>query len=476
MTDPSLNATPADLAATDDGGAIPAPIPSNISEIPCGELLMGDVSVAGSLPQELHAYSPAPAMGSLPTADGLSMKVNLPYRVGFFLASTVGGLSSVCIKQLLLPIQVSQLDPRTTATSFALIASLGACAGLIAAPLSGALSDRTISRWGRRRPWMIGGTMLAVIGLLVMAQARTLLLLLLGEILAQVGVDSLLATTTSLIPDRMPEGSRTGLSVLNGMAPIVGGVLGLVLVTRLTNPNVVWQSYSLLAVVSACFMVLFLLILREPSLRQYEAAPFRWRIFLTGFVRPLAYRDFACVLLSRTLVFLSFTMLGTYTFFYLSQVVRMTAGTAAQGVATLQLISTGMLVAGALGTGFAVQRMRRLKTFLVGGALLMAVGLSIMALFPIWSVLLLAAAIFGSGFGAFIGLDIVMAVRVLPKATEQGKDLGILHTAIFLALMMSPVMGAVILNTVHSFVVLFLLAALSSVLAAAAILPVKSVP
>ena len=106
----------------------------------------------------------------------------------------------------------------------------------------------------------------------------------------------------------------------------------------------------------------------------------------------------------------------------------------------------------------------------------MAVGLSIMALFPIWSVLLLAAAIFGSGFGAFIGLDIVMAVRVLPKATEQGKDLGILHTAIFLALMMSPVMGAVILNTVHSFVVLFLLAALSSVLAAAAILPVKSVP
>src|SRR5581483_2080322 len=124
MTDPSLNATPADLAATDDGGAIPAPIPSNISEIPCGELLMGDVSVAGSLPQELHAYSPAPAMGSLPTADGLSMKVNLPYRVGFFLASTVGGLSSVCIKQLLLPIQVSQLDPRTTATSFALIASL----------------------------------------------------------------------------------------------------------------------------------------------------------------------------------------------------------------------------------------------------------------------------------------------------------------------------------------------------------------
>jgi Na+/melibiose symporter-like transporter len=64
----------------------------------------------------------------------------------------VGGLSSVCIKQLLLPIQVSQLAPHATATAFALIASLGACAGLIAAPLSGALSDRTTARWGRRRP------------------------------------------------------------------------------------------------------------------------------------------------------------------------------------------------------------------------------------------------------------------------------------------------------------------------------------
>src|SRR5689334_330777 len=113
--------------------------------------------------------------------------VSACYQTSFFLASMVGGLSSVCIKQLLLPLQVSQLDPRTTATSFALIASLGACAGLVAAPLSGALSDRTTSRWGRRRPWLVGGVLTAVIGLLMMAQASTLLWLLLGEILAQIG-------------------------------------------------------------------------------------------------------------------------------------------------------------------------------------------------------------------------------------------------------------------------------------------------
>ena len=55
------------------------------------------------------------------------VRVRLPSRLSFLLASMVGGLSSVCIKQLLLPIQVSQLAPHATATAFALVASLGAC-------------------------------------------------------------------------------------------------------------------------------------------------------------------------------------------------------------------------------------------------------------------------------------------------------------------------------------------------------------
>src|SRR6266568_3165481 len=79
-------------------------------------------------------------------------RIGIFYRGGFLLASMVAGLSSVCIKQLLLPIQVGIIDPHNTNTSFAVVSAIGAFAGLVAAPLTGALSDRTMSRWGRRRP------------------------------------------------------------------------------------------------------------------------------------------------------------------------------------------------------------------------------------------------------------------------------------------------------------------------------------
>ena len=77
----------------------------------------------------------------------------------------VGGLSSVCIKQLLLPVQTSQLAPHNTNTVFTLVAAVGAFAGLLAAPLIGALSDRTSLRHGRRRPWIALGIGAAVVGM-----------------------------------------------------------------------------------------------------------------------------------------------------------------------------------------------------------------------------------------------------------------------------------------------------------------------
>ena len=453
MTDPFLEAT------------TPEPTDSPITE----------EAVASSLPLELDMHTPLPATAALSARADPWVKVSLPYRMGLFLASMVGGLSSVCIKQLLLPIQVSQLAPHTTATAFALVASLGACAGLIAAPLSGALSDRTTARRGRRRPWIVGGTVIAVVGLLTMAWASTIALLLLGEVLAQIGVDTILATVTALLPDQIPQQQRSGPAALNGMAPIVGGVLGLVLVTRLTAPGSVWQGYVLLAFVSAVCIGLFLLVLRERPISRQDVPPFDWRSFLAGFFFPLSSRDFACTLLSRALVFLSFTLLGSYLFFYVNQGLRVPLAAAAQAVTTFQVLSTVSLSFVALLAGTLAQRFQRLKPCIVTGALVMAGSILLLVVVPTGSVLPVAAVLFGGGFGAVLGVDIALAIRVLPNEAERGKDLGLISAAIFLPLIASPLIGVLILTTVQSFAVLFGVAAAASVLAAGCMLPLRAV-
>jgi Na+/melibiose symporter-like transporter len=311
------------------------------------------------LPTETSLLPPKPGTG----AADQGRPVGLGYQSTFLLASSVGGVSSVCIKQLLLPIQVSQLAPQTVNTSFALVASLGALTGLIAAPLTGALSDRTTARWGKRRPWIVFGILMGMIGLLTMALAKSIPVLLCGEIPAQLGVDTLLATVTALIPDQIPPERQAGMAALNGMAPVGGGVVGLVLVTLLTDTQVVMQGYLVLIGISALGVGLFLLVVRERPVAREDVPVFHWRTFLVNFVRPLAARDFVYTLLSCLLVFLAFTILGAYLLFYLRKVLHLSVPAAAHHMTLFQLLSTALLVVMALLAGWLSARVQRLKPF-----------------------------------------------------------------------------------------------------------------
>src|SRR5579875_1415938 len=397
-----------------------------------------------------NAYTASPALATAP--------LGLRYRLGFTLASMIAGIS-VCIKQLLLPLQVSQLDPVHTYTSFTLVASLGALAGLVASPLSGALSDRTVSRFGRRRPWMVGGLIVALLGLALMAAATSIALLLLGEVLEQIGVDTILATVTTLIPDHIPEQQRAHTAALNGMAPVCGGVLWLVLVTGFTHTRSVTQGYLVLALCSVGCLLTFLGVLHEDTTTGKPVPPQSCKAFIFSFGRPLASRDFVLTLLSRLLVFLTFTILGAFLLFYLQGVFHLSAQGAARTLTAFQVVATLLLVGVALLVGALAQRLNRLKPFVIVGALLMAVALGllgVLVLLPCWIALFVAAVLFGGGFGAYLGVDINLAVRVLPRAEERGKDLGIMYTAIFLPLILSPLIGEVALNVFHSFALLFL--------------------
>ncbi|MER7604662.1 MFS transporter [Nocardioides sp. NPDC127503] len=58
-------------------------------------------------------------------------------------------------------------DDATAATgALGTILGIGGLVSLIACPLAGRLSDRTASRFGRRRPWIVGGAIVAFLSLL----------------------------------------------------------------------------------------------------------------------------------------------------------------------------------------------------------------------------------------------------------------------------------------------------------------------
>jgi len=398
-----------------------------------------------------------------------------PFRLFFGLASMVSGLSNIAIKQLLLPAQVSLLDPAHTYTVLAIITSAGALVGMLTTPLAGALSDRTTLRWGRRRSWLIFGMVFVVVGLILMGRATTFLQLLIGELITQIAVNSVMPALVAIIPDQMPSNRRALASAFVGMGPVVGGVLGLVLVARFTNANLhPQQGYYIMAGASCVCILLFLVVLRDRPLPHGAMPPFRLSTFLAGFwLSPRKHPDFFFTWLSRCLIFLGYTILVLYVYLYLKNVLHYAS--ADKGVAIFQGITTGALVIAAIVGGIAADRLRRIKLFVSGAALIMVVALLLIAFIPSWPMMLVAAVILGLGFGIYMSVDIVLAVSVLPTENNSGKDLGIINTAIYLPLILSPVIGASILNSFQSYTLLFAFAAGCCLLAALLILPIKRV-
>ncbi len=426
------------------------------------------------------------SMNPHPSEENVSAEAQAPkprnwvYTVFFMLFFSctimVGGLSSVTIKQLLLPVQISQLAPHDTNTAFTLVASVGAFMGGLSSLTMAALSDRPILPWGRRRPWIICGIIVAALGMIIMAVSTAVDTVLLGDILAQAGVDTLLATTTAIIPDQVPKRQRYFISACTGMAPNVGGVVGLVLVTTLTNPRVVSQGYVLMAAVSACSVTLFLLLFREQPVAYEAVPPFQLGRFLASFLHPLRSRDFCYTLASRGCIYLAFTMVSAYLLFSLRAVFHLAVPVASTELTSFQVLSTAILLVVAICAGLLSQRVNRLKPFVIVGALFMAVGLVMIAFAPVLPVLRVAAVFFGGGFGLYLGVDINVVVRVLPSDSARGKDLAIMYTAIFVPVILSTLIGGPVLNLSHNnFALVFVIAACSSVVSGVLIAPLQSV-
>src|SRR5260370_36449359 len=79
-----------------------------------------------------------------------------------------------------LALRIQQINPAGKAASLSLVLGVGAIFALLANLVFGKLSDRTRSRFGMRRPWLIAGVISGTLGLLVIAFAPNIPLVLVG--------------------------------------------------------------------------------------------------------------------------------------------------------------------------------------------------------------------------------------------------------------------------------------------------------
>jgi MFS family permease len=374
--------------------------------------------------------------------------------------------------QLLLPMQV---EAQITATAwedkviaFGIISGIAGVFALVAFPLTGALSDRTVSRFGRRRPWIAGGALLFAVSLVLLGQQRSMVGIGAWWTAALVGFCVLTAALTATISDQVPVNQRGLVSGWISAPQAVGTILGILLVTTLALGQ--FSGYLLMAVLLVALVLPFLIKVPDAVLSR-ENQP---RFSLSGFwISPRQFPDFGWTLLSRVLVNLGNAFGTTLLFYFLED--HLKVADAEGSILVLTLIYMFFVVLASLFLGQLSDRTGRRKIFVWLAAALQGVAALLLAFFPSLDVAMVGAGLLGLGYGCFLSVDQALATQVLPDPATHGKDLGIMNIATAVPQAIAPLLGAMVVAYAGGFSGLYLLAGFTSLLGAAAVFPVKLV-
>ncbi len=176
---------------------------------------------------------------------------------------------------IILPSQVFKIAGdlnKGEALAFVLVP--GAFVSLFANPLFGMLSDRTRGRlasWGRRRPYILFGTLVNVGGLIWMAAAPNIPSLAIAYVIVQFSNNAATAPFHALLPDIVPEEQRGLASGVMGLLSIAGTIGGVIIAGMFIDASKplsayqqgLWLTYGIIIAVLVALMLITIVSVRE---------------------------------------------------------------------------------------------------------------------------------------------------------------------------------------------------------------------
>ncbi|BCY09162.1 MFS transporter [Actinoplanes sp. L3-i22] len=396
----------------------------------------------------------------------------------FAIAATAGALLSDAI--LTLALKADRIDAQRATTILSIVVAVGGLCSLVAFPLIGRLSDRSTSRLGRRRPFLLAAAVLIAAGSLLIVAATDVLMLTVAYTVVGTGAVAAMVATSAIVPDQFEPDRRGTPSSMVGLGSPIGAVLGLFL-AQLVQPHLT-AMILLPAGVAVLALLLLTAVLKDRPQSPQERPPFVLREFLgTFWVSPRRYPSFALAWASRLFIFFGVAAVNAYQAFYLIDVQHVDTATVGTTIFLATLILTVVSLIFAPVAGQISDRIGRRKPFVVVAALIFAIGLGLVAAAPSIPAFFLAIAVMGLGQGVYFAVDFALITEVLPDPANPGKDIGIMSLANNLPVMIVPAVAPALLAigastaTPQNFVVLFAAGAIAAVISAVFILPIRGV-
>ena len=359
--------------------------------------------------------------------------------------------------------------------SLALIAGIGAFLALFANPVFGRMSDRTSSRLGMRRPWMVIGLVGGSLGILIVALAPSIPVVLAGWCIAQLFFNALLAVMVAVLPDQVPTVQRGLVSGVLGVCPPIASVTGTFVVQLFTGNQL--AMFLVPCAIGGFFILLFAATLKDRRLAKADKPTWSLRQFVSTFyVNPRRSPDFAWAFASRFMFVLAYAFLTTYQAYYLLDKIGSAEADVPQQIFLGTLVQSVVLVAASLVGGKLSDRTGRRKIFVLVASIVYGLAMFVIAIASNFNGFLVGMAIGGLGFGVYMAVDLALVADVLPDKDNTAKDLGVMNIAGALPSSIAPAIAPVILAIGGgSYGALYAVAGVCAIIGGVAILPVKRV-
>ena len=359
--------------------------------------------------------------------------------------------------------------------SLAVVTGIGALLAMVGNPFFGKLSDRTSSRLGMRRPWMVIGLVGGSLGILVVALAPNVPVVLVGWCIAQLLFNALLAALAAVLPDQVPAAQRGLVSGFLGICVPIASVSGTFLVQLFTGNRL--AMFLAPCAIGGFFILLFAASLNDRRLAKADKPTWSLREFAgTFYVNPRKNPDFAWAFASRFMFVLAYAFLATYQVYYLLDKIGSAEADVPRQIFLGTLVQSVVVIVASLLGGKLSDRTGRRKIFVLTASIVYGLALFVLAIASSFNGFLVGMAIGGLGFGVYVAVDLALVVDVLPDSDNAAKDLGVLNIAGALPFSVAPgIAPAILAIGGGSYGVLYAVAGVWAIIGAVAILPVKGV-
>ncbi|HKW71147.1 MAG TPA: MFS transporter [Candidatus Dormibacteraeota bacterium] len=352
---------------------------------------------------------------------------------------------------ILLQSQVDQVVPQRNLqnTGIGVALGVGGFLAMTVPPIVGAWSDRLHSRFGRRRPIMVAGTLLTFPGLLILMFAGSYPLVLVGYAIIQFFFNAAGAAYAGIIPDVVPAqevGKASGfLATMTQLG--IGTGLG---VTSLIGHNSI--VYPVLGIVALLSLVPTVWAARgegETPVPPHPERPLGETV--REFLRPLHEGDFAWVIFTRLMISSGITAVLYFLLNFFRDVVLQTGKGAESFTSNWLLVVVAVAIPFGFFGGQLSDRLHRRKIFVyLAGALQAFVAVIFIALYPNAIPLVFALGVaYGVGYGLYFAVDWALAVDTLPDPKASAKDMGLFHIALTLPQAIIPFFGGPLIDALN---------------------------